>query len=80
MDLRSFSAASAGCIHELRYLFQEVPIGQCLLVVDETTDASFLERTLNEEWERLLPGSPNHGEVRYQVLSIEGQLVPAALS
>jgi hypothetical protein len=64
MDLRSFSAASAGCIHELRYLLQEVPIGRCLLVVDETTDTSFLERTLNEEWQRLLPGSPNHGEVR----------------
>jgi hypothetical protein len=66
MDLRSFSAASTGCIHELRYLLQEVPIGRCLLVVDETTDASFLERTLNEEWERLQPGSPNHGEARDQ--------------
>ena len=67
MDLRSFSAASTGCIHELRYLFQQVPIGQCLLVVDQTTDALFLERTLNEEWDRLPPGSPNQGETQDQV-------------
>jgi hypothetical protein len=59
MDLRSFSAASTGCIHELRYLLQDVPIGRCLLVVDETTDTSFLEHTLQEAWERLPPGSPN---------------------
>jgi hypothetical protein len=59
MDLRSFSAASTGCIHELRYLLQEVPISRCLLVVDATTDTSFLEHTLQEAWERLPPGSPN---------------------
>ena len=67
MDLRSFSAASSGCVHELRYLLQQVPIGQCLLVVDPTTDALFLERTLNEEWDRLTPGSPNHGATPDQV-------------
>jgi len=61
MDLRKFSAASTGCIHELRYLLQEVPISRCLLVVDDTTDTVFLEHTLQEEWERLPPGSPNHG-------------------
>lgn len=59
MDLRNFSAANIGCIHELRYLLQAVPIKRCLLVVDDTTDKSFLERTLQEEWERLPPGSPN---------------------
>ena len=59
MDLRNFSAASSGCLHELRYLLQEVPMGRCLLVVDNTTDRSFLRHTLQEEWDRLPPGSPN---------------------
>jgi len=61
MDLRSFSAASAGCIHELQFLVQEVPFDRCLLVVDDTTDERFLERTLKESWERLPAGSPNYG-------------------
>ena len=61
MDLRSFSAASAGCIHELQFLVQEVPFDRCLLVVDDTTDEGFLERTLKESWERLPASSPNYG-------------------
>jgi hypothetical protein len=59
MDLRNFSAASTGCLHELHYLLQEVPISRCLLVVDDTTDKSFLKHTLQDEWGRLPPGSPN---------------------
>jgi hypothetical protein len=61
MDLRSFSAANAGCIHELRFLVQEVPLGRCVLVIDETTDAHFLERTLQEAAARLPAGSLNDG-------------------
>jgi len=61
MDLRSFSAANAGCIHELRLLVREVPLGRCLLVVDRTTDEAFLERTIQEAWEALPPDAPNRG-------------------
>lgn len=68
MDLRNFSVASTGCIHELRYLLQAVPISRCLLVVDDTTDTVFLEHTLQEEWERLPPGSPNRARPREQAL------------
>jgi len=67
MDLRSFSANSAGCIHELRYLVQEVPYSRCLLIVDDTTDHGFLQRTLKDAWERLPPGSPNHSHPPDQV-------------
>jgi hypothetical protein len=59
MDLRNFSSTNAGCIHELRHLVQNVPIERCLLIVDDTTDERFLERTLNEAWEQLSPESPN---------------------
>jgi hypothetical protein len=60
MDLRSFSAGNAGCIHELRYLVQNVPFGRCLLVIDNTTDKTFLERTLRQAWEELPSSSPNY--------------------
>jgi hypothetical protein len=59
MDLRSFSADNAGCIHELRHLVAHVPLDRCLLVVDATTDTSFLDQTLQEVWEDLPPRSPN---------------------
>lgn len=59
MDLRSFSEVNAGCIHELEHLVGHVPLDRCLLIVDETTDRAFLERTLDEAWEGLPPGSPN---------------------
>jgi hypothetical protein len=60
MDLRSFSAMHAGCIHELQQLVQNVPLDRCLLVVDDSTDGPFLKRTLKEAWEELSPASPNH--------------------
>jgi hypothetical protein len=60
MDLRSFSATNAGCLHELRYLVRNVPFGRCLLVVDDTTDEAFLKHTLTETWDTLSPASPNY--------------------
>jgi len=60
MDLRSFSATNAGCIHELEHLVHNVPFGRCLLVVDDTTDEAFLMRTLTATWEALSPTSPNY--------------------
>ncbi len=59
MDLRSFSAVNSGCIHELRHLTQHVPFDRWLLIVDETTDEAFLQRTLKAAWAQLAPGSPN---------------------
>jgi hypothetical protein len=60
MDLRSFSATNAGCIHELKHLVRNVPLDRCLLIVDDTTDEPFLQRTLEETWDELSPASPNH--------------------
>jgi hypothetical protein len=58
MDLRSFSATNAGCIH--RYLVENVPFGRCLLVVDQTTDEGFLNHTLTATGDTLTPASPNY--------------------
>src|SRR5262249_17104650 len=60
MDFRSFSASNAGCIHQLQYLVKNVPFGPCLLVVDDSTDQAFLERTLTQAWEELSSSSPNY--------------------
>jgi len=60
MDLRSFSASNAGCIHELQYLVRNVPFNRCLLILDDTTDKAFLERTLTQTQEGLSPASPNY--------------------
>ena len=64
MDLRGFTENNAGCIHELRYLVQNVPVDRCVLIVDDTTDAPFLDRTLNEAWAELSAESPNHSRQR----------------
>ena len=61
MDLRSFSEKNAGCIHELRHLVGNVPLGRCLLLVDDTTDLAFLGRTLRMAWHDLPADSPNRG-------------------
>ena len=59
MDLRSFTAANAGCIHELQHLTENVSLDRCLLIIDDTTDMSFLKRTLQEAWQELSEDSPN---------------------
>jgi hypothetical protein len=59
MDLRSFSATNAGCIHELQHLVGNVPLDRCLLIVDATTDDAFLASTLREAWRNLPQDSPN---------------------
>jgi hypothetical protein len=60
MDLHSFSATNAGCIHELEHLAHNVPFGRCLLVVDRTTDEAFLKHTLTAAADTLTPASPNY--------------------
>jgi hypothetical protein len=59
MDLRAFAPDNAGCILELKELINVVPLRQCVLVVDRTTDQSFLERTMEESWHTMESGSPN---------------------
>lgn len=59
MDLRNFSGQNAGCVHELRHLVGFVPLQRCVLVVDETTDREFLDRTLKNAWQAMPVQSPN---------------------
>ncbi|MGH8676208.1 MAG: hypothetical protein ACREVG_18115, partial [Burkholderiales bacterium] len=59
MDVRSFSERNAGCVRELRYLVDLVPLQRCTFIVDATTDMEFLRATLSSAWADAGPGSPN---------------------
>lgn len=59
MDLRSFSARNAGCLHEIRHLVRFVPLGRCVFIVDATTDVVYLRGVLDAEWGDLEAESPN---------------------
>ena len=39
-----------------------------MLIVDDTTDAPFLDRTLNEAWAELSAEPPNHGRPRNELM------------
>ena len=59
MDLRSFSAANRGCVHELGELLEAIDLARVAFVVDRTTDRAFLETTLRVLWSAVGPSSPN---------------------
>jgi hypothetical protein len=61
MDLRSFGRSDAGCTAELEHLVHRVPLGRCLWVVDDHTDAEFLAETLRDAWRTMPADSPNTG-------------------
>ena len=59
MDLRSFSARNAGCVHELTHLVRFVPLGRCVFVVDASTEVADLRAVLHEAWRGLGEDAPN---------------------
>ena len=59
MDLRSFSRQNAGCIYELQYLINNVPLNQIMLIIDNSTDRKFFEETI-ESIKRNLSSSFNN--------------------
>lgn len=59
MDLRSFSSTNQGCVFELQQLLDSVPLARVVFLIDLQTDGIFLERVLQEAWQRVSPDSPN---------------------
>lgn len=59
MDLRAFTASSAGVIFELGALIDILPISRVALLVDRTTDEPLLRRILSDRWLNMSPDSPN---------------------
>ncbi len=61
MDLRSFSSNNQGCIYELQQLMNIISLDRLILVIDDSTDQTFLEATLQDLWQYLEPSSLNFG-------------------
>ena len=61
MDLRSFTARNAGCVHEIRHLVEFVPLGRCVFVVDASTDVADLRAVLRDAAASLAAGAANRG-------------------
>jgi hypothetical protein len=59
MDLRSFSKGNDGCLYELEQLLNGVLLTRIVLVIDATTDQSFLKENLLALWANLSADSPN---------------------
>jgi hypothetical protein len=59
MDLRSFGPSNQGCVYELGRLLDAIHLSRVVFVTDKTTDRSFLEATLQQQWSSLAAESPN---------------------
>jgi hypothetical protein len=59
MDLRGFSGANCGCTYELTELLNLVPLDRIAIVIDGSTDESFLAQTIEQASARIAPTSPN---------------------
>lgn len=70
MDLRGFSPTNRGCIFEIGQLLASVSVQRILLLIDRSTELSFLEQTLQDAWLAMPSDSPNFvaGEHRLRVL------------
>src|SRR5512147_763292 len=69
IDLRGFSPQNKGCAFELQTLLDTVPITRFVLLVD-SSDQSFLRRTLAECARRIPATSPNR-EIRDPITMLE---------
>src|SRR5499433_1637991 len=59
VDLRGFSRQNAGVIFELNTLVDAVPLDRVVMATDDTTDAAFLNETIQKARAQMSPQSPN---------------------
>lgn len=59
MDLRGFSEERKGCVYEVDFLFDTVPVDRVVFLVDGQTDAKLIRQFILNRWEYLRPTSPN---------------------
>jgi hypothetical protein len=71
MDLRTFGTANVGCIYELQGLLDSVPFERALVLVDATTDMTFLRETLGSSWRSLSASSPNLDALQPRLLLLD---------
>jgi len=59
VDLRGFTRQNAGVIFELNTLVDAVPLDRVVMATDDTTDAAFLDETIQKARAQMSPQSPN---------------------
>jgi hypothetical protein len=59
VDLRGFSRQNAGVIFELNTLVDTVPLDRVVMAIDDTTDAAFLDETIERARAQMSPEAPN---------------------
>jgi len=59
VDLRGFSRQNAGVVFELNTLVDAVPLERVVMAVDDTTDAAFLQETIQKARDQMSGASPN---------------------
>ena len=59
VDLRGFSRQNAGVIFELTTLVDAIPLDRVVMATDDTTDAVFLDETIQKARAQMSPQSPN---------------------
>ena len=59
MDLRGFTPKNRGCIFEIEQLIAFIPLRRVVLLVDDSTNLPFLEKTLHATWQVMPSNSAN---------------------
>lgn len=77
MDLRAFSPRNQGCLWELEHLLGAVPLERIVLLVDRTTDRTFLEQQLQSLWAQIPHTSINRSLASPAVRLLD---VPASIA
>ena len=62
MDLRGFTWKDRGCVFELTWLVQRVPLRRIVLLADAATDFEVLQKVVQNAWAELPSDSPNATE------------------
>jgi len=69
MDLRGFTSKNQGCIFELRWLVQHIPLSRVVLFADTATDYTVLEEVAQTAW-ACLPKDASTAAPREPALTI----------
>jgi hypothetical protein len=63
MDLRGFTRKNHGCVFELTWVVQQIPLSRIIVLIDPTSDYQGLEEIAQAAWRHLPSDSPNTGSL-----------------
>jgi hypothetical protein len=74
MDLRSFAPGNQGCLYEIEQLLATVELRRVLLLIDASTDETFLRQAVQSAWARVrAQGAADRGDaLQLRLLRLSG--------